>query len=686
MAGDRHPALLRVEEPQQQARDRRLARSARPDAARRAARLEPQVEAAEGGPVTPARSARSRPRARQPAARGARHRALRGSLTAGSRSVSSRTRRPEVRVRRELARGRGKRCDRVERRRARAARASRRARGRASPASCAATATASTPAVVSPRDEDRERIAEAGGERVAAVRGRRARGRAPATRAPAPRPRGRTRRARARRAGARPARRSARRAPAPAPRRRRRPQPSATAGTTTPPTSSPTASTAAADGENAAATPTQPTPDHERDERRAEPAHVQALQRVDVADHPRQQLAAPVLARAAPARAARCARRTARGSARAAQSEVVRDEPVEVARQRPREPEEPHGHDGDREREDRRTLGGTRDEVAGRRHQRDAEADGAAHRGGRRARPARRGIRERRNAAQRLHHAAPAPVSTITPGLEPDDPIRRRGDGRAGARSRAPCVPRGGARSRRRRARRSRGRGWRSARRGSRSGRRAGTPARDASRCRSPADSGRPPSPTIVSYPLRQRLGRTSPRPRAARPPAPLVVCRSGRRAGCCPRRCRGRVVGRCGTQATSGARPPCRTTRGRSPPTDTTPAVGSTSLSSSDATVLLPAPLGPTSATVSPGPSSRSTPSRTTPARAGYENETSSSRTTAVARARRLPGSLVRDGRRRVEQHQQPVGDGEPVRARVELLAERSAAAGTAPARARAP
>ncbi len=47
---------------------------------------------------------------------------------------------------------------------------------------------------------------------------------------------------------------------------------------------------------------------------------------------------------------------------------------------------------------------------------------------------------------------------------------------------------------------------------------------------------------------------------------------------------------------------------------------------------MLFPAPLSPTSATVSPGASSRSSPSRTTSGRAGYENETPSIRTGTAA------------------------------------------------------
>ena len=64
----------------------------------------------------------------------------------------------------------------------------------------------------------------------------------------------------------------------------------------------------------------------------------------------------------------------------------------------------------------------------------------------------------------------------------------------------------------------------------------------------------------------------------------------------------------------------------------ETRPELGSISPSSSSATVLFPAPLSPTSATVSPGASSRSSPSSTSPERVGYENDTCSSRTGARA------------------------------------------------------
>ncbi len=58
----------------------------------------------------------------------------------------------------------------------------------------------------------------------------------------------------------------------------------------------------------------------------------------------------------------------------------MRNEPLEVPGERPREPEEADGDDRDGQGKDRRLLGGAGDEVAGRRHQGDAEADGKAPR------------------------------------------------------------------------------------------------------------------------------------------------------------------------------------------------------------------------------------------------------------------------------------------------------------------
>ena len=115
--------------------------------------------------------------------------------------------------------------------------------------------------------------------------------------------------------------------------------------------------------------------DHERDDRRPEPAHVEPLERVDVADHAREEIAPPVALelpggeRLDPLVDARP------DPAEAAQREVVRGEAVGVARDRPAEAEEADDHDRDGQREDRRLLCGARDQVPGGREEGDTEAD-----------------------------------------------------------------------------------------------------------------------------------------------------------------------------------------------------------------------------------------------------------------------------------------------------------------------
>ena len=87
-------------------------------------------------------------------------------------------------------------------------------------------------------------------------------------------------------------------------------------------------------------TATQAVPTSERDDRRPEPAHVEPLERVDVADHAREEIAPPVALelpggeRLDPLVDARP------DPAEAAQREVVRGEAVGVARDRPAEAEE----------------------------------------------------------------------------------------------------------------------------------------------------------------------------------------------------------------------------------------------------------------------------------------------------------------------------------------------------------
>ena len=164
-AGDRHAPLLGVEEPEEEARDRGLAGAARPDERDPLPRLEPEVDAAQRrrGAV---RVARRHALERDGAGAAGRERAA-GSRDAGSVSVGSRTRRP----RRESTRApvpppaAGDGVERREReqrqRRHEHAIESSRLVGRDRHREDAYDRE--------PGDEDRERIVEAGDERVAAA-------------------------------------------------------------------------------------------------------------------------------------------------------------------------------------------------------------------------------------------------------------------------------------------------------------------------------------------------------------------------------------------------------------------------------------------------------------------------------------------------------------------------------------
>ena len=113
------------------------------------------------------------------------------------------------------------------------------------------------------------------------------------------------------------------------------------------------ARTSAGGGQNRGGDADGDGPREERDERRADPAQVEVLERVDVGDHAREQVALPVALELRRARAARAARRPAtRTRPSDAEREVVGGEPLEVAGERPREAEEAHGDDRHRQRED----------------------------------------------------------------------------------------------------------------------------------------------------------------------------------------------------------------------------------------------------------------------------------------------------------------------------------------------
>ena len=107
---------------------------------------------------------------------------------------------------------------------------------------------------------------------------------------------------------------------------------------------------------------------------------------------------------------------------------------------------------------------------------------------------------------------------------------------------------------------------------------------------------------------------------------------------------------------------------RRSTPPTRMRPPVGSSMPSRSAATVLFPAPLSPTSATVSPGDSSRSSPSSTGPGtgRVGERHVLEPDGGECGARSHQRSAVHGRCGR--VEQREHPLRHRQPVRAGVEL------------------
>ena len=406
---------------------------------------------------------------------------------------------------------------------------------------------------------------------------------------------------------------------------------------------------------------------HDRDERRGDAAQEQVLHRVDVAHHAGEEVAAPV-----PLDASRDLRleRAEEGAPHArehAERQVVRLESVEVASDRPADAERPHGDHRHGELQDRRVLRGARDHVAGERHEADAEE----HR--QRAQRDRQGEATFRRpapsgSAPRACSWRHRPLAQLDGSavLEPDDPVgderqlgivRDQEDGAAGS------IARIDARS----SRRSPRRGSRSARRGS-----------AAARCRrAPARArgvGFPP-PTALARPrrprcrsrraARRRPTRTRPAPTRARSPRPrrrgspsAMLCAHG-----APEDRR--------TLRQPGHLPPPRTEverrSGRRRPPGHAPRSGSQSPRRSAATVLLPAPLGPTSATTSPRSIRRSNPSSTGRHDRGSQGHPLEP---TVRHVRSATGPVAGDAAR-VAEVEDPLGRRQAVRAHVELRCE---------------
>ena len=368
----------------------------------------------------------------------------------------------------------------------------------------------------------------------------------------------------------------------------------------------------------AAVTPTQTAPTTTRDERRREPAHVETLERVDVPDHAREQVPAAIALELGRRERLDPLVEAPADPTERAQREVVRDEPIEITAERPGEPEEANGDDRHREGQDRRLLGGSRDQVAGRRQQGDAEADGERAERARRARRATAGTSASVTRRPSVRIRRP---STLASTIRPAASVTTRSARRASS----------GRWAMRRTVRPSRSRSTASTdelgafgveirRRLVENHERSVAEERACQR--DPLElAGRERASAVADEGLvavrqlaDERVGAGQGGRRS------YVARRRPRRcrAGCSRRPCRGTASAAAAPRRPAPARRQRRTPRGRPLRPVMLPSMGSTRRRRSEAIVLLPLPLGPTSATVSPGASSRSIESSTTPCRVG--------------------------------------------------------------------
>ncbi len=132
-------------------------------------------------------------------------------------------------------------------------------------------------------------------------------------------------------------------------------------------------------------------------------------------------------------------------------------------------------------------------------------------------------------------------------------------------------------------------------------GRSARNARASASRCRCPADSPAPSSPSTVSTPSGS-ASTNSRAPASASARLTAASSASGRVSRAFSAIVPAYRCGLCGTQAMRERHSSKSSSARSAPPTDTRPSVGRTNPSSTFSSVDLPAPLGPTSATVSPG------------------------------------------------------------------------------------
>ena len=154
-----------------------------------------------------------------------------------------------------------------------------------------------------------------------------------------------------------------------------RPRSAATAGTAIPPARSPDHEYRSGDGKEDRGRDDTRHGDDESDQGRSDSSQIEALKRVHVPDHSADQVTAPESLELRRGEGLDSRVEALADPAETPQREIVRRQPLEVAGERTRQPEEPDDDDRDGEREDGRLLRGARDQVARGRHQSDAEDD-----------------------------------------------------------------------------------------------------------------------------------------------------------------------------------------------------------------------------------------------------------------------------------------------------------------------
>src|SRR5439155_8617594 len=292
------------------------------------------------------------------------------------------------------------------------------------------------------------------------------------------------------------------------------------------------------------------------------------------------------------------------------EGEIVPLEALEIPGDRLADPADPDDDDRDGQGQDGWTLGGARDHVAGEGHQPDPQEDGEGTEQHGRRDACTRQPRVADQFPQRVHGRAacfdtatarPSSIRTIRSAERASSGLCAISNtARSAPSSRIEAAIDSPLSASRFAVGSSRITSW---------AQRASARAR-ARRRVSPADKPRAPSPMSLSYP-RGRSATTSSRPAAFDARSICSMDAEGLPIAMLSRTEPRNTVGRCGTHATF-VRHPWRSSVARSvPPTVMVPPSGVRRPRSNAATVLLPAPLGPISATTSPRLMVRSNPSR---------------------------------------------------------------------------